>query len=89
MVRFPAPGAATTGFPAFIPFDIGMRVGVGRWDDPSCPDCKRENIETQGDTGEFLPGSAVNLSISKTGMPTDDTSPDKMVRNLQSGSNPL
>lgn len=42
LVRFPAPGAATTGFPAFIPFDIGMRVGVGRWDDPSGPDCKRE-----------------------------------------------
>ena len=41
LVRFPAPGAATTGFPAFIPFDIGMRVGVGRWADPSCPDCKR------------------------------------------------
>lgn len=49
LVRFPAPGAAITGFPAFIPFDIGMRVGVGRWDDPSCPDCKRKqtNTETQ------------------------------------------
>lgn len=21
-----------------LSFDIGMRVGVGRWDDPSCPD---------------------------------------------------
>lgn len=41
-VTFPAPGAATTGFPAFIPFDTGMRVGVGLGDDPSCPVCKGE-----------------------------------------------
>lgn len=41
-VTFPAPGAATTGFPAFIPFDTGMRVGVGLGDDPSCPVCKTE-----------------------------------------------
>lgn len=41
-VTFPAPGAATTGFPAFIPFDTGMRVGAGLGDDPSCPVCKRE-----------------------------------------------
>lgn len=59
MVRFPAPGAATTGFPAFIPFDIGMRVGVGRWDDPSCPDWKRKKTQKhKGDGREFPPGGA-------------------------------
>lgn len=63
MVRFPAPGAATTGFPAFIPFDIGMRVGVGRWDDPSCPDCKRKIQKHKGNGGEFPPGYAIDLRV--------------------------
>lgn len=93
MVRFPAPGAATTGFPAFIPFDIGMRVGVGRWDDPSCPDCRRENTEKQGDLGEFpldSHQSEQQQDACHTGSPRDSPSPDKIsVRSLESVSSPL
>jgi len=42
----------------------------------------------KGDVGEFPPGFAINLNISRTGMPTDDRSPDNTVRNLELGSHP-
>ena len=80
MVRFPAPGAATTGFPAFIPFDIGMRVGVGRWADPSCPDCKRRKDR---DTRAVLVSLPLEMASSEhkhtTGPPTDESAPEKIV----------
>lgn len=53
-VTFPAPGAATTGFPAFIPFDTGMRVGAGLRDDPSCPVCKIERQREFTRTKDFF-----------------------------------
>lgn len=74
MVRFPAPGAATTGFPAFIPFDIGMRVGVGRWDDPSCPDCKRQKHRNTKEMGVSIPLDVLALNESRT-LATDNPSP--------------